>query len=237
MSNRDTGTEVPEALWSAAADLRYLLNHGYSKDASLRLVGNRYALTYRLRHILQRGVFADHQARLRYQKKVVIEEVRDSNLMLDGHNVLITVETALSQHATLQADDGFIRDISEVSHKYRPNTLTHCAIELIVHTIHAAAPSAVHVLFDSPMSGSGELAARVTACLREAGILGDARAVKVPERIMKDFEGVVASSDTAVIDAATRVFDLAGYIVLTMTDTSPIRLRDMAVYTSVDHTD
>jgi hypothetical protein len=37
-------------------------------------------------------------------------------------------------------------------------------------------------------------------------------AVKVPEKILVGFPGVVATSDTAIIDQSNRALDLAGYI-------------------------
>ena len=45
------------------------------------------------------------------------------------------------------------------------------------------------------------------------GIMGNAEAVKVPERIMTGWQGIVASSDGAVIDRARQVFDLAGHVI------------------------
>jgi hypothetical protein len=37
-------------------------------------------------------------------------------------------------------------------------------------------------------------------------------AVKVPEKILVGFPGVVSTSDTVIIDQSRRVLDLAGYI-------------------------
>jgi hypothetical protein len=38
-------------------------------------------------------------------------------------------------------------------------------------------------------------------------------AVKVPEKILVGFSGVVATSDTAIIDGSKKILDLAGYII------------------------
>ena len=53
----------------------------------------------------------------------------------------------------------------------------------------------------------------VRRMMEEHGIAGDASAVKVPEHIMAGYEGIIVSSDTAVIDQAEQVFDLAGYLI------------------------
>jgi hypothetical protein len=60
---------------------------------------------------------------------------------------------------------------------------------------------------------SGKLAQEVRNLLKKENLLGDARAVKVPEKILIGFQGVVATSDTAIIDRSKKVIDLAGYII------------------------
>jgi len=205
--------DVSEELWDAARDLRYLLNRGYPRETSLQLVGNRYNLTRDLRHILRRGVFPNRIAAERKQKTVSLKALRGHELAVDGHNVLITLETALNKETILCADDGFIRDISEVSGRYRKGEATDDALHLISELLTNAGPSEVLFLLDSPISGSGELAAEFRSLLSRAGITGDAKAVKVPERVLEGYNGVIASSDTAVIDQAQRVFDVAGHII------------------------
>jgi hypothetical protein len=45
------------------------------------------------------------------------------------------------------------------------------------------------------------------------GIPGDAEAVRVPENILIGFPGIVATSDTAIIDQSGRIVDLAGSLI------------------------
>jgi hypothetical protein len=59
---------------------------------------------------------------------------------------------------------------------------------------------------------SGELAQEVRSKLKRENLPGDAMAVKVPEKILIGFPGVIATSDTATIDQSRKVLDLAGYI-------------------------
>lgn len=48
----------------------------------------------------------------------------------------------------------------------------------------------------------------------------------MPETILSGFQGVVATSDSAIIKKVTRVFDLAGYIVrYRLRSRNVIRLR------------
>jgi hypothetical protein len=59
---------------------------------------------------------------------------------------------------------------------------------------------------------SGKLAQDVRNHLKRENLPGDAMAVKVPEKILIGFQGVIATSDTAIIDRSRKVSDLAGYI-------------------------
>lgn len=205
--------ETKKELWEAADDFRYLLNRGYPREGSLQLVGNRYNLTQDFRHLLRRGVFPHKVAQLRTRKRTSLKEIRSQGIAIDGYNVLITLESALKEKTILLADDGFIRDISGVSAGYREGPETVEALRLIIDLLHAAGTTEAIFLFDSPISGSGELAARIRGLMRDKGVLGNAMAVKVPERTMEGYEGIIASSDSALIDQTQKVFDLAGYLI------------------------
>jgi hypothetical protein len=217
---------IREELREAAEDLRYLLNRDYPRDASLQLVGNRYNLDHDGRHLLRRGIFPHALAEDRSAKRVPVEGLKGKGLAIDGHNCIITLESALKDKTILLADDGFIRDISGVSGGYKETKETKEAVGLIMDLLAEAEPAETRFLLDAPISGSGELAARIREIMGERGIQGDASAVKVPERIMAEYEGIIASSDTAVIDQAEQVFDVAGYLIQKKLGTPYINLRD-----------
>jgi hypothetical protein len=125
---------------------------------------------------------------------------------------LITVEAGLSGRPLILGDDGFIRDISGLSGSFKKRETTEEAIRLIINTLKNIKPRKSLFLFDAPISMSGKLAQEIRGQLKREKLLGDAIAVKVPERILIGFPGVVATSDTAIIDQSKKVLDLAGYI-------------------------
>ena len=203
----------PENLQRAAQDFRYLLNRRYPRKSALELVGNRYGLTFDERHLLHRGVFSNTDSQARRKKRISINQIRGRDLAIDGHNVLITIEAALSGRALVLADDGFVRDISGLSGSFKKTIKTEEAFRFILVALRKWKPRKIIFLFDAPISMSGRLAEEVRDRLKQENLLGDATAVKVPERILIGFSGIVATSDTAIIDRSNKVLDLAGYIV------------------------
>jgi hypothetical protein len=200
-------------LQEAAEDFRYLLNRGYPRKAALELVGNRYGLTSDERHLLHRGIFSDADSKSRRKRRIPIGKVRSRDLAIDGYNVIITIEAGLSGQPLILGDDGFIRDISGLSGKFKKTEKTEEAFQLILDIVKRVKPLKTLFLFDSPISMSGELAQEVRSLLKKESLLGDARAVKVPEKILIGYPGVIATSDTAIIDQSKEVVDLAGDII------------------------
>jgi hypothetical protein len=209
-------------LQKAAEDFRYLLNRRYPRKGALELVGNRYQLDFDQRHLLHRGIFSEADAKARLKKKIRINQVRGKDLAVDGYNVLITVEAGLSRRPLVHADDGFLRDISGLSGNFRRTETTEKALRLLVESLENVKPRRILILFDAPMSKSGILAEEVREKLQKASLLGQVEAVKVPERILIGFPGIVATSDTAIIDQSLKAVDLAGSIISRKISKPPI---------------
>ena len=206
-------TESWPHLPEAAADFRYLLARGYPRGAALALVGNRYGLDETGRRLLHRGVFGPDIAQARRAKLRLLRELPGQSLALDGHNVLITLECAARHLPLVAADDGFIRDVGEISRAFKVSPATDRVLTLVADYLadHAAGP--LEVFYDAPLSLSGELAGRTREIFASRGLAVKAAAVPVPERMLSGFPGAIATSDTALIDAHATVVDLAGEII------------------------
>ena len=206
-------TESWPHLQDAAHDFRFLLARGYPRQAALGLVGNRYGLDETARRLLHRGVFAPEVAAARRAKLRRLSDLPGHPLALDGHNVLITLECALRKLPLVAADDGWVRDVGEVSRAFRPSPATDRVLTLLAGYLADQAPGPVEVFYDAPLSRSGEVARRTREIFASRGITVRAAAVPVPERELAAFPGAVATSDTALIDAHETLVDLAGEII------------------------
>jgi hypothetical protein len=206
-------TSFGAELQIAAADFRYLLSRGYPRAAALTLVGNRYNLDHTARQLLHRGVFASVLAAARRAKLRLLREVPDLPLALDGHNVLITLECARRGVPLLVADDGWVRDVGQVSRAFRPSSDTDLVLILLAEYLAPHQTGPLQVFYDAPLSFSGDLARHTEEVWASRNLTVTARAVPVPERDLSGFPGALATSDTALIDAHDPVVDLAGEII------------------------
>ncbi len=200
-------------LQEAAADFRFLLARGYPRKNALALVGNRYALRHTARQLLHRGVFAPLLAAARRAKLKLWRDLPGQPLAVDGHNVLITLECALQDLPLVAADDGFIRDVGQVSRAYKPSRRTDRALELLADFLAEEPPKALRIFYDAPLSRSGELARRTLEIFTGRGLPAQAAAVPVPEQELAAASGPIATSDTALLDLRPLVVDLAGEII------------------------
>ncbi len=201
-------------LREAALDFRYLLNRGYPRVTSLSLVGNRHNLPAAERQLLHRAVFATSAAAGRRAKLCALARKTADPLGIDGHNVLITLECYLRNWPLILADDGFLRDIGQISRNYRPSPHTATALNLAAQYLATYRPARISVYYDAPLSRSGELAGLTRDIFATHGLVVESRAVAVPERYLANFSGPVSTSDTALIDRIPGVVDLAGEIIL-----------------------
>jgi len=200
-------------LQEAAADFRFLLSRGYARTAALALVGNRYHLDRTARQILHRGVFAPDAAAARRAKLRLLRDLAGQPLGIDGHNVLITLECAIRHLPLVAADDGFIRDVGQVSGAFRASPETEQALAFLADHLGKYRLGPISVFYDAPLSLSGELARRTRELWAERGLAVTAAAVPVPERELLALANSIASSDTGLIDQTKIVVDLAGEII------------------------
>ena len=211
----DMGFILPDKTLSLAAEeFRFLQERGYPRERSLTLVGNRRGLDSRSRNLLRRAILAPARAESRREKLLHLDDLDGSVLALDGHNVLITLESALTGKDLVRGDDGAIRDIAGAGSSYRPSDLTHRALGLILQALTLSGAARVEFYLDAPLSRSGELAGWIRREMTEAGLEGTASPLPVPETELKVHRGPVASSDGELIDHCPRPLDLAGLIIV-----------------------
>ena len=201
------------ALRVAVSELSWLLSRGYQSKSSLKLVGDRYNLRERQRLAVARAACADEACRRRSATRVGAEAVRGEALVVDGFNLVITLEAALSGGVLVRGRDGCLRDLSSVHGSYRAVEETERAVLLAGEALAALGPSSALWLLDRPVSNSGRLAERVRAAAGERGWPWEAAVVFNPDREIVNSARVAVTSDSNVLDGVARWLDLARMIV------------------------
>lgn len=141
--------------------------------------------------------------------------MRGRTAMVDGFNLLVSLEAALSGGVLLLCRDGCMRDMSSVHGSYHAVAETDAAILAAGRRLAELGTAPVDWLLDSPVSNSGRLAGRIREVAEEQGWPWTVEAVFNPDTtLIAARDTVVISSDAVVIDRAVCWFNLAADLVL-----------------------
>ncbi len=193
----------------AIEDFRYLLNRGYNKNSSLKLVSDRYSLSKDERNFLIRAIFSKEEAERRKRKLVNINEIKGKKVVIDGYNVLITVENILKGKNIVLCDDGLLRDTSATFGKYKITDQSIKAINKILMLLKEHNAEEVIFYFDSQVSFSGELCKIVMQEMEKLGVKGYAKTFKnVDYMLIQVKNAIICTSDSVIIDKVDKVLDI-----------------------------
>jgi hypothetical protein len=193
----------------ACSTYKTLREKGYPEKATLKLVGDRHRLSRVQRNCLFRGVIAEEIALRRRAKLVSGASVSGQLVAVDWYNVLITVESYLRGETLYLADDGVVRDASATHGSYRAGALTPRAMEEILAMMKRLSPRRAELYLDRPIPFSARMAEEVRVRLSVLSLDAEVTLAQSADFPLKASTGIVASSDSAVLDGCGRAIDLA----------------------------
>ena len=197
---------------SAANDARWLMNRGYSAESAITFTSNHYLLTSRQRMAIFRSILNDEDKTTRLKKEILKP---GTEVLIDGLNIIITLETALSHSLVLRGDDGVLRDVAGLHGTYRIIDKTVKAIKLILQTLSNLDVRNATFILDKPVSNSGSLKQLILEISRNFNLEVVAELDMNPDQIFVDKENVI-SSDGPVILRSSSWFNLNSMIVRDM---------------------
>jgi hypothetical protein len=203
---------VPD-LRHAVRDLSWLLSGGYADASALKLVGDRYNLTARQRTAVMRCACTNEAKSHRRQREVLLHEMGGTDLVIDGYNVLTTVEAAMAGGVLLVGRDTALRDMASMHGSWRKVEETSPAIVKVGQTLSAAGVGKCRWLLDAPVSNSGRLKAMLLEAASRYQWPWTAEVVPDPDRLLKQCADVVATGDSVVLDGCAKWLNLARYAV------------------------
>lgn len=197
-----------DVMAKAANDIKYLLDRGYPQHGAICYVCDHYRLDINVRYILTRVIISGDTVISRRAKTLRCENIKGTQVWIDGYNILIGVESGLKGEPVYLCDDGFLRDTRGVFRNYHCSTITQKALDKIISVLAGFKPFEVEILFDSQISKSGELARWTGQKLVRADINGCVRTSRHVDYDLKHCGKIIATSDGSIIDAVESVINL-----------------------------
>jgi hypothetical protein len=198
---------IPE-LREATAELSWLLTRDYAPASSLKLVGDRHKLAERQRAAVARAACSDQQLDTRARAEVQLGRLKGTDVAIDGFNLIITVEAALSGGILIRCRDTCIRDLSGIHGSYRSVDETSKAIEVIGAALASACVHSAAWYLDKPVSNSGRLAKRIRDAAEEHRWPWTVELCFNPDSALVDHPTVAITSDSLILDGASRWVNL-----------------------------
>ncbi len=205
--------KMQEKLKEAVTDMCYLLSRGYAQKSSVQLVGNRYRLNVRQQQALQGMSASKEQIEQRVSTCITLEALKGKDIIIDGFNLIIILESALSQGYIFKGLDHCYRDLSSVYGTYKRVQQTEQALLLIGAVLKQAEVKSVLWVLDKPVSNSGRLKTKLRELAEQENYNWDIILENNPDNYLAESEAVVITSDAWILDRVTIWCNLARYII------------------------
>jgi len=141
------------------------------------------------------------------------DEVHQRRIAVDGFNVLVSVEAAMSGGVVLCGRDRCYRDMASMHGSYRKVSETDPAVNIIGQVLATAKPASVIWLLDRPVSNSGRLAALIRNTAVRNRWPWSVELADNPDSDLKRFEDVVATADGEILNDVNVWFNLARQVI------------------------
>lgn len=204
--------ESIEKLKIAQEEIQWLLDRGYKLKQIIEFVGNHHLLSARARTALQRTTASTADYEKRKATILPFECAKDGCLYVDGFNLIITLEVALSGSPILLGKDGVFRDLAGLRGTYRLIDKTDIALNLIGKTLRELSVPMVIFYLDSPVSNSGRLKSKILECLDEWGIPVEVELIPNVDAVLGKNERII-TGDSIILDECKSWFNLSRKII------------------------
>jgi hypothetical protein len=221
--------EVIVDIQSALTDYSLLLTKGYAEKSSLKLVGDKFSLTQRQRLAVMRSACSDQQLANRIQKRIKAKNLAGESVAVDGYNVLITVEAAMSEGVIFAGRDGCCRDLASIHGTYRKVSETIPALQLIGDFLQQIGTGRALWFLDSPVSNSGRLKTLIGELADKNSWNWEIQLLLSPDAELIKTDLIVASSDSVILDGCRRWTNLTTEII--KNKLASARVMDLSVST------
>ena len=197
-------------LKQAQKDLLFLIERKYPMKSASTFVGNHYMLSERQRLALVRATTTNELVKLRKEKELTT--LQDKTVSIDGFNLIITLEVALSSSTLILCMDGTFRDLAGLRGTYRIIEKTDLAIILIGEQLKELGIKKAIFYLDSPVSNSGRLKTRIIELLENYPFQIEVNLV-VNADVILEKEAMVITSDAIILNKCASWYNILPIII------------------------
>ena len=202
-----------DKLREAVKDLSFLLERGYAEKSASQLVGNRYRLTARQIKAIQRIACSPTDMEQRLFKHLAPKALDGKSIEIDGYNLLIITEVALSGAYIFEGVDSCYRDIASVHGTYKKVEETIPALTLLGEVMQKLGVAHAHWYFDAPVSNSGRMKTLLYELAKEKGFPWNIDLANSPDKTLAKHNAITITSDGWIIDQVDQWCNLAKFVI------------------------
>ncbi|WP_075342364.1 DUF434 domain-containing protein [Tenacibaculum agarivorans] len=195
-------------LKEAVSDMSFLLERGYGEFSSCELVGNRYKLNKRQQQAIKGMSAAASAVKNRKVKQILKENLIGKEIIIDGFNQIILLESILSNAYVFQGKDGAYRDLSSLHGTYKSVHQTEEAIRLIGDFFQKYKVKKVTWIFDQPVSNSERMKTKLLSIAEEFKYNWEVILENNPDKVIANSESIAVTSDAWILDRVEVWFNL-----------------------------
>ncbi len=214
---KEFGPESFNKLKKAQKDIYYLLEQGYPVKSASTFVGNHYLLSERQRVALARATSTCETINLRKSKQIN-GVLNHQSVHIDGLNLIITLEVALSGSVLLRCMDGTIRDLAGLRGTYRLIDKTDIAIRLLGNHLEKMNLDKAFIYLDAPVSNTGRLKQRIHEVLNPCHFETEIMLVHNADVYLEDKNNVITSDSIVLNKCGSWINSAADIIVENLPD-------------------
>jgi len=197
----------------AIADVSYLLSRGYSEKSSVQLAGNRYKLNARQQRAVQGMSASETQISQRRKTQLSADQLKGQTVIIDGFNLIIILESFLSNAYVFKGLDSCYRDLSSVHGTYKRVQQTEKVLTLIGDFLQQMQVNEVLWILDQPVSNSGRMKTMMGTLSRKHDYPWNILLDYNPDKFIAQSDHIGITSDAWILDRVQRWFNLAESII------------------------
>ena len=161
---------------------------------------------------MKRATCSSENEILRKSKELSTSKIAHNTLNIDGFNLIINLEVALSGGPLIIGDDGLVRDLAGLRGTYKLIDKTDIALDYIFKFLKLKEIKGISIFLDSPVSNSGNLKIKILEYAEKYDLDTNVDLVNNADVILEKLNNVV-TSDATILDKCSSYFNLSKKII------------------------